>query len=288
MTDVNAVNEQDVSVPEIKVVKDETVKRPNQDEIIKKLQGSHVHFCIPCYGGQVTEGTFASFVRFTMMAMKYNIPFSLDTMVNESLIPRGRNNLVAKFLANPNATHLMWIDADIRFDPEVIARMVLHDVGVVCGLYPMKGIPIKYVLNIIPGARQFGDLFEVSTSGTGFMMIKREVIEKLIEKMPELKYKDSLNLGPQYEPHMYALFDTMIDENGHYLSEDWTFCKRVREVLKTPIWVDRSIKLDHMGAYNFQGDTGQIAKLIEEWTNAEVIKSAEDQNKAYEAVPKEK
>lgn len=286
MTDVEAKGPE-ATAPEIKI-ESQTTQTNNMDSVIAKLQKSHVHFCIPCYGGQVTEGTFASFIRFTMMAMKYNIPFSLDTMVNESLIPRGRNNLVAKFLANPNATHLMFIDADIRFDPEAVARMILHDVGVVCGLYPMKGIPIKYVLNIIPKARLIGDLFEVSTAGTGFMMIKREVIEKLIEKMPELKYKDSLNLGPQYEPHMHALFDTMIDENGHYLSEDWTFCKRVREVLKTPIWVDKTIRLDHMGAYNFQGDTKHIADLIDEWTKNQEIKSADDQQKAYDVATKDK
>ena len=259
----------------------------SQEEVARRLQSSHIHFLIPCYGGQISEGTFASFIRFTMMAMKYNIPFSLDTMVNESLIPRGRNNLIAKAMANPNATHIMFIDADIKFDPEVIMRMILADAGVICGLYPMKGIPIKYVLNIIPGARRIGDLYEVSTAGTGFMLINRKIIQDLFDKMPELKYKDSLNLGEVYEPHMYALFDTMIDENGHYLSEDWTFCKRVREVLKTPIWVDTTIQLDHLGAYNFQGDANHIKKLVEEWSKNSEIKSASDQNKGYEIVPKE-
>jgi hypothetical protein len=208
----------------------------------------------------------------------------MDTMVNESLIPRGRNNLVAKFMANKAATHLMFIDADIRFDSESIMRMIMHDTTVVCGLYPMKGLPIKYVLNTVPDGRQVGSLFEVSTSGTGFMMISRKVIEELIEKMPELKYKDSLNLGEQYSDFMYALFDTMIDENGHYLSEDWTFCKRVREVLHRPIWVDTDIKLDHLGTYNFSGDVSQIKSLVEEWKkNSNPL----DQLKAYGEVPKE-
>jgi hypothetical protein len=274
-------------IEQIKSMSEGQPRQLTQEEVIAYLQKTHIHFAIPCYGGQVNEGTFASMIRFTMLAMKHNIPFSLDTMVNESLIPRGRNNLVAKFLANPAATHLMWVDADIRFDPESILRLVLHNVGVACGLYPMKGIPIKYVLNIVPDARRNGSLFEVSTSGTGFMLIKREIIENLCKAMPELKYKDSLNLGPQYEPHMYALFDTMIDENGHYLSEDWTFCKRVREVLKTPIWVDTEIKLDHMGFYNFAGDVDQISKLVEQWTKNQDIKSADDQIKAYEIAPKE-
>jgi len=278
--------------PTVEIVKDETNTQPGvitltQEQVIERLTKCHIHFLIPCYGGQISEGTFASFIRFTMLAMRYNIQFSLDTMVNESLIPRGRNNLIAKAMANPAATHIMFIDADIRFEPESILRMLLADAGVICGLYPMKGIPIKYVLNIVPNARQIGDLFEVSTSGTGFMLINRKIIQDLFDKLPELKYKDSLNLGEQYEKHMYALFDTMIDENGHYLSEDWTFCKRVREVLRIPIWVDKTVKLDHLGAYNFQGDPDHIRKLVDEWTKNAEIKSADDQNKGYEIAPKE-
>jgi hypothetical protein len=237
----------------------------NNQAIIEKLQASHVHFATPCYGGNIMEGCFSSYLRYSMLAMKHDIPFSVDTMVNESLVCRARNNLVAKFLANPDATHLMFIDADIAWEPESVLRLVLHDKGVVCGAYPMKSEPIRYVLNTLEGAKRHESLYEVSTSGTGFMLIKREIIEGLAAAMPELKYKDSLNLGEKYEPHMYALFDTMIDENGHYLSEDWTFCKRVREVLKKPIWVDTSIKMDHLGTHRFRGDTDNLNSLVEYW-----------------------
>jgi len=253
-----------------------------REQAIERLKSVHIHFCTPCYGGMIMEPCFGSYMRFAMLAMKYGINFSVDTMVNESLITRGRNNLVSKFLANENATHLMWVDADIKWDPESVLRLALYNAGVVCGAYPMKGIPIRYVLNSLPGGRRVGPLLEVSTSGTGFMLIKREVIEKLIEVMPETKYKDSLNLGSQYEPHMYALFDTMVDENGHYLSEDWTFCKRVREKLNIPIWVDTEIKLDHAGTYTFQGDVDVIKKLADEW--AANLKDNNDQLKAYDKI----
>lgn len=230
------------------------------------------------------EACFSSYLRFSMMAMRYNIPFSVDTMVNESLVSRARNNLVAKFLANPNATHLMFVDADIAWDPEDLLRMILHDKGVVCGAYPMKSEPVKYVLNVLKGAKHAHPLYEVSTSGTGFMLIKREIIEDLIAAMPQVKYRDSLNLGPQYEPHMYALFDTMIDENGHYLSEDWTFCKRVREVLKKPIWVDSEVKLDHLGTHRFKGNTKNLNELIEHWKANNI--GSEEQDASYQEVAK--
>lgn len=258
----------------------------NQDQqvIIEKLQRSHIHFCTPCYGGNIMEACFSSYLRFTMMAMRYNIPFSVDTMVNESLVCRARNNLVAKFLANKSATHLMFVDADICWQPEDLLRMILHDKGVVCGAYPMKQEPVKYVLNVLKGAKHAHPLYEVSTSGTGFMLIKREIIEGLIEKLPETKYRDSLNLGEQFEPHMYALFDTVIDENGHYLSEDWTFCKRVREVLGKPIWVDSEVKLDHIGTHRFKGDTENLNSLINHWKTHNI--GSEEQDASYQEVQK--
>lgn len=255
-------------------------------EALEKLRKIHIHFCTPCYSMVILEPCFVSYMKFALLAMKYGINFSLDTMVNESLIPRARNNLVSKFMANKQATHLMFIDADIRWDPEAVLRMVLYDVGVVCGLYPMKGIPIRYVLNTLPGGKRIGPLLEVSTSGTGFMMVKREVIQDLMDAMPEKKYKDSLNLGPNFEPYMYALFDTMVDENGYYLSEDWTFCKLVREKLNVPIWVDTEVKLDHAGTYVFQGNTADIKVLADEWSANEL--TAEKQLEAYNKLEQEK
>lgn len=252
-----------------------------EQEIREKLKSIHIHFCTPCYSGMIMEPCFNSYMKFALLAMKHGINFSLDTMTNESLIPRARNNLVSKVMANPLATHLMFIDADIRWDPEAVLRMVLYDAGVVCGLYPMKGIPIRYVLNSLPGGQKIGTLLEVSTAGTGFMLVKKEIIQKLMDMMPEKKYNDSLNFGKHLEPYMYALFDTMIDENGYYLSEDWTFCKLVREKLNVPIWVDTEIKLDHAGTYVFQGDVSTIKALADEWLKAE---TAEEQLKAYEKI----
>lgn len=256
----------------------------NQDQqaIIEKLQRSHIHFATPCYGGNIMEACFSGYLRYSMMAMRYNLPFSVDTMVNESLVCRARNNLVAKFLANPKSTHLMFIDADIAWEPESVLRLVMHDKGVVCGAYPMKQEPIRYVINILEGAAHQDPLFEVSTSGTGFMLIKREIIENLIAAMPELKYNDSLKLGEQYAPHMYALFDTIIDEHGYYLSEDWTFCKRVREVLNKPIWIDTSIKLDHVGTHRFKGDTDNLKEMVDYWVEHNI--GAENQTQSYAEV----
>jgi hypothetical protein len=78
-------------------------------------------------------------------------------MVNESLVTRARNNLMAKMMTNEKATHFMFIDADIRFQPEAILMMLSADKDVIGGLYPKKALPIQYVINVQPGTQIIND-----------------------------------------------------------------------------------------------------------------------------------
>ena len=230
-------------------------------EILAYLRTTHIHFCLPMYNGVCNEATFISMIKFSIIAAKMGINYSIDTMVNESLITRGRNNLVAKFLFNQTATHLMFIDADLGFDAESILRLLCANQDIVGGVYPMKRIPIRYVINTVPNPIMQGDLVEVSTLGTGFMLIRREVIEKMIAAHPELKYRDNIGIGQQYEPLMYGLFDTMIDPDGNYLSEDWTFCYLWR-MMGGKVFADSGIKLDHTGYHKYAGDLDELKSVL--------------------------
>jgi hypothetical protein len=218
----------------------------------------HLHIGIPCYGGMVSEPTMTSFLRFVLIAQQAKLNWSLDTMVNESLVTRARNNLMAKMMSNQQATHFMFIDADIRFQPESILSMLAHDKEVIGGLYPKKSLPVNYVINLKPQTKIQGDIFTVDTMGTGFLMFRREVYEKLIAAHPETKYVDDVGLGKQYEPMMYSIFDCKIDERGHYLSEDWLFCRRWQEI-GGEIWAHSKVLLNHVGHYEYAGDLDKIA-----------------------------
>jgi hypothetical protein len=112
-----------------------------QDDVAK-LRTFRLHFCVPCYGGQLTEGFFISMLKFMNAANQIGMSYTVDTMVNESLITRGRNSLVAKFLCfEPRSTHLVFVDADIGFEPEEIIKLCLADKDVIGGLYPMEFSP---------------------------------------------------------------------------------------------------------------------------------------------------
>ena len=246
----------------VNLIKQAAEKQAQQSQAVS--QGSvfdfskvHLHIGIPCYGGMVSEPTMTSLLRFILLAQQVGLNWSLDTMVNESLVTRARNNLMAKMMSNQNATHFMFIDADIRFQPESILQMVACDKDVIGGLYPKKALPVNYVINLQPQTKIQGDIFTVDTMGTGFLLFKRDVYTKLIEAHPETKYVDDVGLGKQYEPMMYSIFDCKIDERGHYLSEDWLFCRRWQEV-GGEIWAHSKVLLNHVGHYEFQGDLSKI------------------------------
>jgi hypothetical protein len=221
-----------------------------------------VHFAIPCYGGQISNATFKSFVSLTAKSMQKGLRFTLDTIPTDSLVTRARNKLVARMMNNPRSTHLMFIDADIGFNADDVLKLIEYDLDMVGGLYPKKELPANYVVNHVHKARRNGSLIEVRHIGTGFMLVKRRVIEGLMEKSPELRITPNRGEEQPSDKYYYALFDTLIDKNGFYLSEDWTFCDMARSKLGVSIWADISIKLDHHGQYNFAGDLESLQRRL--------------------------
>jgi len=214
------------------------------------LRTTRVHICMPCYGGMLTESTFMSYIKWANTCRQLGIDWTMETMTNESLISRARNTLVAKFLANPESTHLMFVDADIGWEPWHLLVMLNRQVDVIGGLYPMKTLPVKWVVNGFDGAEEGEDgLQEVSKTGTGFMLVKRDVFEKLNAHPAVRPFNNDIGLPKELDQHLRTYYDTAVRENRYY-SEDWTFCENWRD-LGGKIWVDKRVLLKHTGSYTF-------------------------------------
>ena len=267
----------------------EMMQKINVD--LESLRKCHVFIATPCYGGMIGEPYLKAMTQLSILFKHHNLNFTLATIANESLVTRGRNTLVAMFLENPMYTHLMFIDADIGFDPQDIIKLLHRNKEVVTGAYPKKSInwpavqqvagtheaekawdlakhQAQYVINVKKEHKDQQEipiiegLIPVLDSGTGFMMIKKSCIDKLVERFPELKYTNDLNTDPKFNPYFYAIFDTMIDpDSNRYLSEDYTFCRRWQSI-GGEIWMDPSIDLDHYGSYSFQGNISEQFTLI--------------------------
>jgi hypothetical protein len=224
---------------------------PGQVQVnVDFLRTTKVHIAMPCYGGMLTESTFMSFIKWANTARQLGIDWTLETMVNESLISRARNTLTAKFLDMPDATHLFFVDADIGWEPWHLLVLLNRDVDVIGGLYPMKTMPIKWVVNGFEGAEEGTDgLQEVSKAGTGFLLMKKHVFEKMKTHPAVKQYKNDIGLDPKFDAHLKTYFDTAVRQNRYY-SEDWTFCENWRD-MGGRIWVDKRVLLRHSGSYVF-------------------------------------
>lgn len=233
---------------------------------------------VPCYDQQVTEPFFMSCIKMAMGFKDIGIQFAISTL-SDSLITRARNNLIAKFMSNKDFTHIMFIDADIGFDYEDIVKMLWHDKDVITGSYPIKSIDwekvsklvkqdvptdalmarsLRYVIN--PVQQRSGEVeidngaLKIYDAGTGFMLIKREVIEKMIKAYPHLKFTDDTgSLSKEEKNWTYNFFDAYIDdETNRLLSEDYGFC-RYWQKIGGDVWVDPSIDMVHIGRMRYEG-----------------------------------
>ena len=92
---------------------------------------------------------------------------------------------------------------------------------------------------------------EVPFGGTGFMLIKRDVLEGLTDKVPD--YNDFL-----MSQTIKQYFDTSIDPASHniLLSEDYHFCKLARSNGYT-VWAAPWAELTHTGTYQFTSRAGK-------------------------------
>jgi len=204
----------------------------------------------PCYGGQVTAGYFHSMMNFFPYAMENGIPFSVETMPNCSLISLGRDIMLGRALEDDSWTHIMWIDADLRFEPQCIHSMVLNDKDIIGGFYPKKGLPIDYASSPTPGGEDDENVFETIYVATGFMLIKREVITAMLEH-----YGDELTFSYQGSNNYVDLFAPLIqkENNNLYLTEDYAFCYRAK-ALGFKCFMSKLFELPHTGQFEFSAE----------------------------------
>lgn len=223
-----------------------------------------------------------------------------DFLPGDSLVNRARNNLAKRFLegfagqdgAGNKVTvkhdWLLFLDTDLVFRPEDVQR--LYDLGmkkgpgIYAGTYPIKQLKPKVVFNNIGGCVPDAEgVVEVREAGTGFMLIHREVFEKMIEKYgDEIRFEQDMgdpNLAPVISYDFFTvgvyLDKDMVPPRKRFLSEDWYFCQRWR-ALGGKVLMHTKTNCNHIGVYSYPGNP------------QDVIDAADHYKKAFELLDKQK
>jgi hypothetical protein len=239
----------------------------------------HLVVATPCFGGQVSSIYASSIFQLQrVLRSKSNVHLKVLMRDGDALITRARANLMTMFLDDPTATHFLFVDADIGFEPDQVFRLIESGADVVAGVYPIKRVNWEKVRRAIENKRpklasasldyvlEINDPDHVAVvngftrvryAGTGFLMIRRHVFEKMCAHpaYAALQFFREHSLDALAgSPNRFALFECMIDPNtGTYLSEDFAFCKRWTDI-GGEIWADLESELDHVGPSVFHGD----------------------------------
>ena len=230
----------------------------------------------PCFGGQVSVRYAASVFKLQQRVRSYRgLTLKVLFKDGDALITRARASLMSQFLDDSTATHLLFIDADIGFEPEQALRLIECGAEMCAAVYPVKRIDWERVRVMIDAARpdpaaaalnyvfevddpsaviEKGGFVRVRYAGTGFLMIRRRALERMCNRYPELHYtRDHSTEAANESRNRFALFECMIGEDGTYLSEDFAFCKRWID-MGGEIWADLKSTLSHVGPMTFFGD----------------------------------
>ena len=211
----------------------------------------NVAILTPCYDGKLEEEYVRSLWRTQSYAEQYGLNFHPIFLSGCSMVQRARNLLFAKaYYANFDA--FLFIDSDIQWNPLDAIKFCLSEEKVLCGAYRSKTKLPDYQLNIRKALKD-QDLVEIDGTGFGFVKIEKEVVNDLWN-LDEECYKEEDNLLVK------NIFEVVVDD-GELYGEDIIAFKKIQG-LGYKIILDKDVKINHIGRYNYRGDVKEYLKRV--------------------------
>lgn len=205
-----------------------------------------VFIATPAYES-VKAGYALSLAKTVEELTRRGIPRTINILFGNCHVDDGRNDLVRDFLDNTQCTDLIFIDADVMWEPDAFLRLIQHDTtDIVAGAYPFKSNSGMFPVGKIVGGQEGGKgkaaLLSVSYAPTGFMRIPRSVFEKL---SPDKPTSGKLDPSRRFFERRYT--------DRTYDGGDVTFCRKwIAE--GGQVYIDPSLKLAHIGEHIWHGD----------------------------------
>ena len=231
----------------------------------------HLVIGTPMYGGMCTSEYTDSLLKLSESCNKSGVKLTTIFLGNESLIQRGRNTIAHHFMNLPDATHLLFIDADIKFRVEDIVKMIKADKELIIGPVALKGYNWEEIrqaalagdddidrtggvfnINTLPGIEMEDEEtpFEIEHGGNAFMMIRRDCLQALEPQTP-IYTNGGRSLPDGVEIKDYFRVEINKDTN-HLLSEDYFFCHSYRQI-GGKVWCAPWVETGHFGSHLFNG-----------------------------------
>ena len=214
-----------------------------------------IYIAMACYDS-VKINTMLAVTRLVKEFTKAGLEWQIET-VKSPYVSKARNALTALFLRS-KYDYLLFIDADVEFNPEAVIRMLVTKKDIILTPYRVKfpqdvnftkysvSFPDDKNINILPG-----DLVEISEGPAGLMLIHRKVFEFLMDSCPRLKIQHPFK--KESDPYLYNFWDTTFDmDQGLWRGEDISFCRLARDY-GFKIYANIKSQTTHHGSYGWPG-----------------------------------
>lgn len=217
-----------------------------------------VFIFVPAFGQTITATTFLTTHAIRALLGSKGIGGGISTLSFPDIAELRSMALTIWFDTMKSSTHMLFIDADMGFPPELVTDMIMFDEPLVGTIYPQRKLPLSWAGSGTGSTvtQRRGDMMEVEGVGFGCTLIRRDCVEKMIEKYPEL-IDTRLHLHPAGETlrqtgtnRLLRFFEKLdLPERG-VVSEDLSFCIRWRET-GGQVWASIGHRISHVGPYDF-------------------------------------
>lgn len=215
---------------------------------------ANILIATPLQAGSVCYQYVVSICETQRKLIEEHIDMSI-TVVSGHAVDCARNRLISIFMSRSKFTHLLFIDGDHGWKSENVLKLLAMQKDVIGIVARKKTSEVKWAANIPEGKVHIdktGAMEIPGEMGTGFLMITREVIEKMFIGYPELHVIHPESSASQTEKdNYYALFQFVIEDGLQY-SEDITFCKRWKAI-GGKLYCDPCGEISHIGSYDYRG-----------------------------------
>jgi len=208
----------------------------------------------PCYDGKVEAWHVSALVETCKIGLTKDINIFPIYMSYDAMIQRARNDIF-KLAYEAKVDDLVFIDVDQDWNSNDFFKLLEHNVSVVGAPVCKKSDIEQYNVRLLGDFKVLENgLAEVDGIGTGFLRIRKDIIELMWEKEYK-EYEEPNNRGKSK-----AIFEVLVEDNMLY-SEDIVFCNKLAN-LGIKIYIDPTINCGHIGVKKWQGDFYNWIKII--------------------------
>ncbi len=220
----------------------------------------NIFIFVPAFGQQISAATFMTTHAIQQVLSAKSIGGSFSTLSFPDIAELRSMAMTIWYDAMPQSDHLLFIDADMAFPPDMVLDMLLLDEPIVGAIYPQRRLPLSWAGSgdgsLMTDRR--GNFMKVEGVGMGCTLIRRDVVTKFLENMPEL-VDTRLKLHPAAEmlkqagtSRIIRAFEKLdLPERG-VVSEDLSFCIRWQK-MGGAVWAGIGYEISHVGPYNYSG-----------------------------------